>query len=163
MSTGTAHPGPAGGTGRQGVPREGSHGVQWGLATALVLVVVVSVFVAWRLGSSNQLDGTSWVLTELPRSGVEIGDYAVTAVFDDDAISGQAPVNSYGGEYSAGGAVFKVGEVARTLIAGSDEAMAVEDAYFEALTRVTAYVLDEDTLTLLDPAGEILVVFERAE
>lgn len=145
------------------VPREGSHGVQWGLAIALVLVVVVTVAVAWNLGSSNQLSGTSWTLSELPQSDVEIGEFTVTASFSASEITGQAPVNSYGGEYSAGGAVFKVGDVARTLMAGSDDAMAVEDAYFDALTKVTAYVFDGETLTLLDPDGEIFLVFERAE
>ncbi|MBN2247366.1 MAG: META domain-containing protein [Coriobacteriia bacterium] len=145
------------------VPREGSHGVQWGLAIALVLVMVATGVVAWMLGSSNQLGGTSWVLTELPQSGVEIGGHTVTAAFTADEMTGQAPVNSYGGEYTAGGAVFKVGDVARTLMAGPDDAMAVEDAYFEALTTVTAYVYDGDTLTLLDPDGVVFLVFQRAE
>ncbi|MHB8050952.1 MAG: META domain-containing protein [Coriobacteriia bacterium] len=145
------------------IPREGSHGVQWGLAIALVLVVVATVAVAWKLGSSNQLGGTSWTLSELPQSDVAIGEHTVTASFSDNEITGQAPVNSYGGEYSAGGAVFKVGDVTRTLMAGPDDAMAVEDAYLDALTRVTAYVFDGQTLTLLDPDGEVFLVFERAE
>ncbi len=143
--------------------REGSHGFQWGLAIALAMVVVITAAVAWWLGSSNQLGGTSWVLAAMPESELEIGGLTVTAVFTDNEIGGQAPVNSYGGEYSAGGTVFKVGEVARTLMAGSDEAMAVEDAYFEALGTVTAYVYDGDTLTLLDPDGVQLLVFHRAE
>lgn len=143
--------------------REGSHGFQWGLAIALAMVVVITAAVAWWLGSSNQLGGTSWVLAAMPESELEIGGLTVTAVFTDNEIGGQAPVNSYGGEYSAGGTVFKVGEVARTLMAGSDEAMAVEDAYFEALGTVTAYVYDGDTLTLLDPDGVQLLVFRRAE
>jgi len=145
------------------MPREGSHGVQWGLAVALVLAVVLTGVVAWRLGSSNQLDGTSWVLAELPQSDVELVGHTVTASFTTDEITGQAPVNSYGGEYSAGGALFKVGDVARTLMAGPDDAMAVEDAYFDALTHVTAYVYDEETLTLLDPDGVVFLIFERAE
>lgn len=143
--------------------KEGSHGFQWGLAIALAMVVVVTAAVAWWLGSSNQLGGTSWVLTAMPYSGLEIEGHTITAAFSGDEIGGQAPVNSYGGEYTAGGAVFKVGDVARTLMAGSDEAMAVEDAYFEALGTVTAYVYDGDTLTLLDPDGAQLLVFRRAE
>ena len=110
------------------VHREGSHGVQWGLAIALVLVVVVTVAVAWWLGSSNQLGGTSWVLVEMPQNPAGLAGQTVTATFSADEISGQAPVNGYSGEYTAGGAVFKVGEVARTLMAGPDDAMAVEDA-----------------------------------
>lgn len=143
--------------------REGSHGFQWGLAIALAMVVVITAAVAWWLGSSNQLGGTSWVLAAMPESELEIGGLTVTAVFTDNEIGGQAPVNSYGGEYSAGGTVFKVGEVARTLMAGSDEAMAVEDAYFDALGKATAYVYNGDTLTLLDPDGVQLLVFRRAE
>jgi len=143
--------------------KEGSHGFQWGLAIALAMVVVITAAVAWWLGSSNQLGGTLWVLTAMPESGLEIEGLTVTAAFTDDEIGGQAPVNSYGGEYSAGGTVFKVGEVARTLMAGSDEAMVVEDAYFEALSAATAYVYDGDTLTLLDPDGAQLLVFRRAE
>ncbi|MEA5075651.1 MAG: META domain-containing protein [Coriobacteriia bacterium] len=143
--------------------KEGSHGFQWGLAIALALVVVVTAAVAWWLGSSNQLGGTSWVLTAMPHSGLEVEGHTITATFSDDEIGGQAPVNSYSGEFTAGGAVFKVGEVARTLMAGSDEAMAVEDAYFEALGTVTAYVYDGDTLTLLDPDGAQMLVFRSAE
>lgn len=144
-------------------PREGSHGFQWGLAIALAMVVVITAAVAWWLGSSNQLGGTSWVLTAMPGSDADIAGYTVTAAFTDDEIGGQASVNSYSGEYTAGGAVFKVGEVARTLMAGSDEAMAVENAYFDALGTVTAYVLDGDTLTLIDPDGVKLLVFRSAE
>lgn len=153
----------AGSDGHERVHREGSHGVQWGLAIALVLVVVATVAVAWWLGSSNQLGGTSWVLVEMPQSPAGLAGQTVTATFSEDEISGQAPVNGYSGEYTAGGAVFKVGDVARTLMAGPDDAMAVEDAYFEALVTVTAYVYDGDTLTLLDPDGAVFLVFERVE
>lgn len=154
-------PAPAGDDRR--VPREGSHGVQWGLAIVLVLIVVVTGVVTWWLGSSNQLGGTSWILVEMPQSEADLGGYTITAAFSSDQISGQAPVNSYSGEFTAGGAVFKVSEVARTLMAGSEEAMALEDAYFEALTAVTAYVYDGDTLQLLDPDGVVFLVFERVE
>ena len=63
------------------VPREGSHGVQWGLIAVLVLIVVGTGAVAWWLGSSNQLGGTSWVLVDMPQSGIETGAYAITASF----------------------------------------------------------------------------------
>ncbi len=148
---------------RPHIPREGSHGVQWGLAIALVLVIVVTGVVAWMLGSSNQLGGTAWVLTAMPESGLDLVGDTITASFTSDSISGQAPVNSYSGEFTAGGAVFKVDNVARTLMAGDDEAMALEDAYFDALATVTAYVFDGETLTLLDPDGVSLLTFERVE
>ncbi|MDY0339855.1 MAG: META domain-containing protein [Coriobacteriia bacterium] len=148
---------------RQHAPREGSHGVQWGLAAALVLMIVATGVVAWRMGSSNQLGGTSWVLTELPHSEVGIAGHTVTVSFTADELTGQAPVNTYSGEYTAGGTVFKVGDIALTRMAGSEPAMALEGAYFDALTNVTAYVYDEETLTFLDPDGVVFLVFERSQ
>jgi len=102
--------------------------------------------------------GAEWVLVA-PASIP--GD--VTITFDADEVSGQAPVNSYFGPFTAaedGSLTF--GPLARTEMAGSPEVMRAEDEFFERMGRVTAFDADEVQLTLRT-GGEMLLSFAQPD
>jgi heat shock protein HslJ len=110
--------------------------------------------------NSKALDGKIWKATEiagvttvLTEKGTE-----VTAAFAAGELSGSGGVNRYTATYEtrAGGAV-TIAQPAATMMAGAPEAMAQEQAYFAALTKVTKYAVTADTLTLKDDQGAVLV------
>lgn len=107
--------------------------------------------------------GTRWELKGWSVSSCDPSAYTVTLEFDKSSFSGQAPVNSYGGNYAA----FKsgrlvIGSIWATEMAGPPEAMRVEAVYFELLGMVKQYSVNGDTLTLQDGNGNELLIFERA-
>lgn len=140
--------------------------------SALIRIVVVTALAALALapaGCSAQagtpdLADTNWVLTAWSVSSASATDFKITADFTEDTIGGQAPVNSYGGSYTLeSGGAFAATDVARTLMAGSDEANHAEDVYFELLGQAKQLTVDGDTLTLSDGDGNELLVFTAGE
>jgi heat shock protein HslJ len=107
-----------------------------------------------RSGESTALAGTSWKLTTV--SGQDATKAPVTVSFTDTTLSGQAPVNSFTATYEAEGTSLRVGPVASTKKAGEPEAMAAEDAFFEALAKVDGYALGEGKLDLLVGDKQVL-------
>lgn len=82
-----------------------------------------------------------------------------TVRFEQASAGGQAAVNSWSAEYTAdpdGALVF--GAIASTLMAGPPEAMAAEQAYFEALASVDGYTaVQAGELYLFDGDRNVLV------
>ena len=129
----------------------------------LALVAAVAIIGLLALGRGAGLDGTAWTLTAWSASSIDPGGHVVTLEFADGRIGGQAPVNSYGGEYAArGDGSFETDEIVSTLMAGDEDAVAAEALFFSLLEQVDRYRVDGDVLTLLDGAGEVLV-FERVQ
>ncbi len=128
----------------------------------LVLVVGIVALLLFLRAGGSPLDGTTWTLTGWSASSIDPEAFTVTAELRDGLISGKAPVNSYSGEYAAGGIKFTTGAITQTLMAGSDQAMEAEALYFELLAQVETYTLEGDVLTLRGDGGSSLLVFERA-
>jgi heat shock protein HslJ len=83
--------------------------------------------------------GETWYLTwmsgDAPRAGADI-----TLTFEDGRAGGQAPVNSYSGDYTttdSGG--LELGPIASTLMAGEPDAMRAEEQFFTLLEAVDGY------------------------
>jgi len=113
-------------------------------------------------GSAASLEGTSWRLQSWPESALDPADYNLTIRFEDGSLGGTSAVNSYGGPYTAtSGGDLKIGEMASTLMAGSEGAMRAEAAYLERLQQAVKYTLSGDTLTLHDANGNELLVFTK--
>jgi heat shock protein HslJ len=128
-------------------------------------VLVAAGCVAGGGGSAaDDLEGIEWRLVASSVSASDLGAAGITATFSDGQIAGTGGVNSYGGACTIGddGAI-QMGEIASTLMAGSDEANAAETAYFALLGEVARYEVSGDTLTLRDAGGNELLVFERGE
>lgn len=129
---------------------------------AVIVILVGAVAVGVLTLGGGGLDGSSWTLVAWSASSADPAAFTITVEFDDGMIGGQAPVNSYGGGYSArGDGRIEIREIASTLMAGPEPAMRAEALYFELLGQVDRWRADGDTLTLSEGRAERLV-FERA-
>lgn len=144
------------------------------LLIALVLIVTAAFMSACAPGNiipppvgeevTLSIEGTSWVLVEM--NGVEpIENSEITLSFNEGVLGGNAGCNSYGGDYVAGpGGALEIGDLFRTLMACLEPSgvMEQEDAFLAALERADSYIIDNDTLIIMDAAGASILVFERA-
>lgn len=102
------------------------------------------------------MPGEDWVLT----GGTVTPDAAafdVTLRFSDSEVSGKGPVNQYNASVALGQGTITVNPIAATKMSGPDDAMAAERAYFAALQKVTSWEVSEETLSLSDVTGPLLV------
>jgi heat shock protein HslJ len=102
--------------------------------------------------------GEAWYLVTASVSSARMPD-VITLSFEPDRVGGQAPVNTWSAEYTAtdsGG--LELGPIASTLMAGSEEAMDAEGAYFALLETVDGYTTVEGgELYLFDGQMNVLV------
>jgi len=103
-----------------------------------------------RVGQPWYLVGTSLSSIMMPAG--------VTITFEEESVGGQAPVNSWSADYTAtpaGG--LELGPIASTLMAGPDEAMRAEEAYFALLEQVDGYTtVEAGELYLFDGQAQVL-------
>lgn len=103
--------------------------------------------------------GREWVLQELS-GGAVAGDAMVTLLIDEGQISGSSGCNRYVGAVDlAERSLMFESEIARTMMACPDELMELEEAYLAALATVADWSMADDTLILLDDAGDAVAVF----
>ncbi|MDY0087374.1 MAG: META domain-containing protein [Coriobacteriia bacterium] len=130
---------------------------------AFTVIRILGIFTLVACSNSNTLDATSWRLKAWSVSSLSPSEYTITAQFDEGRISGTSGVNSYSGEYKTGsGGSFEVGDIAQTMMAGSDDAMRAESIYHELLSAASSYQLDQTTLTLFDADGNESLIFSAA-
>jgi len=108
-------------------------------------------------GCTKPLAGTKWVL-DPANLGVPLPDRTpITANFSDTTISGNISCNSYFANYTAGAdGSFKVGPIARTLVACGPVAAQAESAYFGLLARSTQFQVTKSELLLLTDGHTLL-------
>jgi heat shock protein HslJ len=138
------------------------------------LLLFLAVSVAGCSGNSNSgstaddskaLEGKSWIATEIAgvASVLKSKGSAATAKFSAGKMTGSGTVNSYVASYTTGpGDVIQIGMPASTMMAGPEDAMAQEQAYFAAIQKAATYTVKGDSLTLLDKDGNTLVKYETA-
>ncbi len=115
--------------------------------------------------SSSPIDSTHWTLVEMGEhdqtspliDGTEIRLEFATI---DGIVRGVAGCNTYSAPYRADSASLNIGEITATRMhCEPPEIMAQEARYLSALSRVTRFAIDDDTLTLTD--GMIVLILER--
>lgn len=110
----------------------------------------------------DSLEGR-WVLTGYAAGGrVRALPDGVGAdiLFTDGRVEGRAPVNGYGGTYSAGDdGALRLERVVRTEMGGTPEQDAAETAFFAHLEATRAFTLGDGTLSLLDADGATMLTF----
>jgi heat shock protein HslJ len=98
------------------------------------------------------LASTEWTLVELAGEPVEIAEeeIAPTLVLDleEGRVSGSGGVNRLAGPFTLAEDELRFGPLMTTRMAGPEDAMRREQAFFAALDRVRSYELDGRTLTL---------------
>ena len=101
----------------------------------------------WQLTKGADADGA-----------LTVNGTPVTLIIADDAVSGQAPCNTYTGEVEIDGDSITFGTIAQTLMACTDDARTeLETRYLAALEEVTGSKLGAETLTL--SGGDVSLQF----
>ena len=137
-----------------------------GSSIEVTLVEVVSkTAVPTQLPEGNNLQGTSWILTEFGPSDnltAVLPDSEVTLNFDGEQINGSAGCNSYFGDVTVEDSSLSVGLIGSTLMACADEDISQQEADFlAALGQANAYTLEDNQLTLQYEGG--ILIFETNE
>ena len=132
----------------------------------VTLVEVVSkTAVPTQLPEGNNLQSTSWILTEFGPSDnltAVLPDSEVTLNFDDGQINGSAGCNSYFGDVTVEDGSLSVGLIGSTLMACVDDGIGQQEADFlAALGQANAYTLEDNQLTLQYEGG--ILIFEANE
>jgi heat shock protein HslJ len=104
-----------------------------------------------RVGQTWHLVGTSLSSLQMPEG--------ITVTFEDDRVGGPGPVNGWSAGYTASAdGSLELGPIASTLMAGPDEAMRAEEAYFALLEEVDGYTtVGAGELYLFDGEANTLV------
>jgi heat shock protein HslJ len=114
---------------------------------------------------ATPLDGTDWLLVELP--GQALPAAAGTLQRPSLRIAGDPPramgatgINNFVGTADLGsGSALRFGPLATTRRAGSPEGMQLESAYLAALGSVRSYRTGPETLELVDADGRTVARF----
>jgi heat shock protein HslJ len=111
---------------------------------------------------SKALEGKTWRATEIAgvASVLTAKGSSATAKFSSGTVGGSGSVNSYSASYTTGpGNTIQITAAGSTMMAGPDDAMAQEAAYFAALPQAATYRVGDASLTLFDNKGKVLVKY----
>jgi len=113
-----------------------------------------------RTAAAISLSATKWQLSASSDAALDPTKFAVTADFSETDISGRSAVNRYGGPYTVGpDGAFTVGSLACTRMAGPEDAMRAETAYFGLLGKARRCSVSGQTLTILDGSNATILTF----
>lgn len=109
------------------------------------------------------LVGTTWDLASIYAgdtvSSVVAGSQLTMALADDGSVSGTAGCDTYTGTYELDGGSLSFGPLASTRMTCSEDLMAQEASFLDAMSRVESTAIEGTGLTLLDASGEPLLDF----
>lgn len=137
-----------------------------GITTLLLILGTMMVLTACTSGSRN-LEGSLWRMTSYRNADgkmVEtLPEVKTTAEFREGQVSGKAACNSYNGPYEVDGEKISFGMMRTTMMACPEPIMDQEMGYLAALEMATSFDVAEDSLTLFDANGEILLEYDILE
>lgn len=125
-------------------------------------VVGFLVLIGWALGSSDDIEGETWVLEELVVDGAAtapLPDTVISALFEDGTVAGVAGCNNYFASYQVDGSSIEIGPAGSTQVfcAEPEGLMDQEFAYLGLLQTADGFERDGDQLTLSQGGNAILV------
>jgi heat shock protein HslJ len=124
-----------------------------------IFCFLLAVALLAACASGPNLKSTRWQLTELNGQPALEG-VTVTLNLEADTLGGSDGCNTYGGSYTSKGSAFKTGgDTFSTMMYCSDEINNQSSAYYTALNQASSFTLQDQTLSLLDASGTVLVVF----
>jgi putative lipoprotein len=103
----------------------------------------------------------TWEATVIGETPVPAGVDITLQIESDMRAGGNGGCNSFFSQATITEDSFAIGEVARTQRSCFYERNMLEQSYFNALKASVGWVIDGDTLTLLDPAAKSTLIFER--
>lgn len=104
--------------------------------------------------SPDALHDTTWIVVD-PVTHTDTIE--VVVAFADGAVSGFSGCNRFRGEYTFDGAALSFGALAGTMMACSDEAMALERDVLSRLAAVRRAMVGGDALAMLGEDGAVLL------
>ena len=114
-------------------------------------------------GTSAALEGTTWSLTSLVTEGTAtdvLPNTTVTVSFDNGNVTGSSGCNRYFGHYELSDKNITFTSLGSTLMYCTDPGvMTQETTYMQLLLNATAYVISEDTLSLVNADGQDQLIF----
>ena len=110
--------------------------------------------------STAMLEGASWRLTALPGHSVPAGNGAPTARFEGGRVAGFSGCNRFTGGYTVDRDRLTIGNLAGTMMACPEPAMAVEKAFLAAFSGAQVVKQEGGRLTLAPAAGGTPLQFE---
>lgn len=133
-------------------------------------VLIVTSLVAQNDQSSSEpiaepqdlpLLDITWQATSIGGTPVPPGVEITLLIESDMRAGGSGGCNSFFSEATIARESFAIGELARTQRSCFYERNMLEQSYFDALKAAITWVMDGDTLTLLDGTAKPVLVFER--
>jgi len=103
----------------------------------------------------------TWEATAIGETPVQPGTKITLLIENDMRAGGSGGCNSFFSQATITEDSFAIGEIARTQRSCFYERNTLEQSYFDALKAAVSWVVDGDTLTLLDSAAKPTVTFER--
>ena len=101
--------------------------------------------------------GVTWLLEDLGGQAPVEGSPVTAHFADDGALFGSGGCNRFSGTYEVDGATLAVGDaLPATMMACAEDVMALEAAFFTALTSARGFAVEDETLTLNDESGAAL-------
>jgi heat shock protein HslJ len=134
-----------------------------GMCALVALTAGCGTAALGQADDSKALEGKTWratVIAGLAEVQTAKGA-AATVKFSAGQAGGSGSVNSWGGSYTTGpGNTIHISDIATTEMAGPQDLMEQEAAYYAALPKAATYQITETSLTLFDSEGEVLVTYE---
>jgi len=137
----------------------------FGFAT-LVFILGTLVLAACTSGSGN-LEGSLWRMTAYRNADGEmvetLPEVKTTAEFTDGQVGGKAACNTYNGPYEVDVDQISFGLMMSTMMACPPPIMDQEMGFLAALEMVATFEVKDETLTMFDVGGEIVLEFAAVE
>jgi len=131
---------------------------------AIVLVLCLYSLLLVSCGKQGSLENIQWNLVSFGPSGVEsplVEGSTITLSFSDGKVGGSSGCNTYSGEYKEGGNQISFSMMSSTMMACVDERMMQqEQQYFQFLTHVESFEVQDDHLYFYNADGALLLTFE---
>lgn len=108
------------------------------------------------------LEGTQWALQQLAVDAALTDiptDVAATLLLQDGQASGAAGCNTFSGEYTIDGDALTFGPMMSTMMICEDQKASTEASYLAEFPLVASYMVEGETLGLLDASGVPLMTF----
>lgn len=139
-----------------------------GAMGALLLLGVIACGCTTAPEEGGAITGEVWLLNAyLDENGTMAAPLVsapVTAEFADDSMGGSGGCNSYGASYETSGASMTIEMPVSTLMYCPEPGvMDQEQRYLALLSDVASYSVDDETLTMMDESGAMILRFEAID
>lgn len=127
------------------------------------IILILIIFLGILLFNKNDLKDTSWKLTGWSVEDISIDITNITLNFENKSLGGSGGVNSYSATYKLSlKNKIEINDIVSTEMASiDDEINKAEYYYFNLLSKIEYYELNDNVLKLLDNNKNTLLIFNK--